>query len=157
MSHVKNIAIVGGAGQSGSHIVKSLLELGKFNVTAITRSESSSAFPSAVKVHKGSYDSVKFLESALQNQEVFIIILATTAPKDLQTRLIKAAAAASVPWVLPCEFGPDADSEELKKGVPFLAMKKYYRDQIEGLGKSSWISFNCGLWFDFVGYLSSPL
>jgi hypothetical protein len=71
--------------------------------------------------------------------------------------LIKAAAAASVPWVLSCEFGPDADSEEFKKGVPFLAMKKYYRDQIEGLGKSSWISFNCELWFDFVGCLSSPL
>jgi uncharacterized protein YbjT (DUF2867 family) len=157
MSHVKNIAIVGGAGQSGSHIVKSLLDSGKFNVTAITRSESSSTFPSAVKVHQGSYDSVKFLESALRDQEVFIIILGTTAPKDLQTRLIKAAAAASVPWILPCEFGPDADSEELNKGVPFLAAKKYYRDQIEELGKSSWISFNCGLWFDFVRYRSSHL
>jgi hypothetical protein len=157
MSHVKNIAIVGGAGQSGSHIVKSLLESGKFDVTAITRSESSSTFPSAVKVHKGSYDSEEFLESALQEQEVFIIILGTTAPKDLQTRLIKAASAASVPWILPCEFGPDADSEELNKGLPILAAKKYYRDQIENFGKSSWISFNCGFWFDFVRCRSSHL
>jgi saccharopine dehydrogenase-like NADP-dependent oxidoreductase len=155
MSHLKNIAIVGGAGQSGSPIVKSLLESGKFNVTAITRSESSSTFPSAVKVHKGSYNSEEFLESALQGQEVFIIILGTTAPKDLQIPLIKAAAAASVQWILPCEFGPDADSEELIKGVPFLASKKYYRDQIEEFGKSNWISFNCGLWFDFVRYHSS--
>ena len=158
MSRLKNIAIVGGAGQSGSPIVKSLLESGKFNVTAITRSESSSTFPSSVKVHKGSYDSEEFLESALQGQEVFIIVLATTAPTDLQTRLIKAAAAASVSWILPCEFGPDAASEELNKVVAFLASKKYYRDQIEELGKSSWISFNSGLWFDFVCYLffSSP-
>jgi dihydrodipicolinate reductase len=154
MSHLKNIAIVGGAGQSGSPIVKSLLETGKFNVTAITRSESSSTFPSAVKVHKGRYDSEEFLEFALQGQEVLIIILGTTALKDLQTHMIMAAAAASVPWILPCEFGPDADSEELSKGVPFLVTKKYYRDQIEELGKSSWISFNCGLWFDFVRYLT---
>ena len=83
MSHLKNIAIVGGAGQSGSPIVKSLLESGKFNVTAITRSESSSNFSPAVKVHKGSYASEEFLESALQGQEVLIIILGTTAPKDL--------------------------------------------------------------------------
>ena len=144
MSQVKNIAIVGGSGQQGSPIVKALVASGKFIVTAITRSESSSTFPSEVKVTRGDY-SDEFFESALESQDALIIILGVTAPKDLQSRITKAAAVASVPWVLPCEFGPDGASRQLMEGVPYLASKKKERDEIEALGKSSWIGIVCGL------------
>lgn len=72
-------------------------------MTAITRDESTSSFPAGVKVQRGSYTSDEFLVSALQDQDVFTAILVPMAPKDLQSGLIKAAAAAGVPWILPNE------------------------------------------------------
>jgi len=149
MSQVKNIAIVGGSGQQGSSVVKAFVTSGKFVLTAVTRSESSSTFPSEVKVARGDY-SDEFFESTFNGQDVLIIILGVTAPKDLQSRMIKAAAAASVSWVLPCEFGPDSANSQLMEGIPFLGLKKKERDEIEALGKSSWIGIVCGLWFDSV-------
>lgn len=152
MSHVQNIAIVGGSGQCGSPILESLLASEQFTVTAITRAESISTFPSAVKVQKGNYSSLEFFQSALQNQDVLIIVLSGTAPKNLQSRIITAAAAASVQWILPCEFSPDTGSAAMCEGVSVLGSKKQYRDQIEDLGKSNWIGFVTGLWFDYVRF-----
>lgn len=149
MSHVKNIAILGGSGNAGSQMVKYLLESGKFNVTAITRSESSATFPSEVKVQKGDLTSHDFLVSALKGQDVFIITLAGTTKEDTQHRLIEAAAAANVPWVLPNEYGSDTDHPIMKE-VPILASKQQYLDKIESLGKSSWIGLVTGLWADYV-------
>jgi hypothetical protein len=153
MSHVKSIAIVGASGQAGTPILNALISTQGFTLTAITRAESSSTFPSSVKVRKGDYTSDSFLESAVQGQDVLIILLAPMAPKDLQSRFITAAAKTGVPWVLPCEFGPDTGNPNMSQGVPILASKKGYRDQIETLGKSSWIGLICGLWFDFVRHL----
>ncbi|RDW75792.1 hypothetical protein BP5796_06613 [Coleophoma crateriformis] len=131
MSHLKNIAIVGGSGHAGTPI------------------DSTSTFPDGVQIQKGDYSSLEFLTSALQEQDVLIILLAGLAPKDLQTRLIDAAAAAGVPWVLPCEFSPDTSNPLMADCISVLKEKKNYRDQIETLGKSSWIAVVTGLWFDY--------
>lgn len=150
MSHVKNIAIIGGSGNVGSPILKALLATSKFAVTAITRSDSSSTFSADVKIQRGDYNSEEFFVSALQNQDVLIIILAAQAPKDLQGRIIEAAGKARVEYIFPCEFGPDTGSKEMAEGVFFLGAKKVQRDQIEGLKNSSWIGYICGLWYDWV-------
>ena len=156
MSPIKNIAIVGASGQSGTHILDSLLSTNTFKLTAITRSSSNATFPPSVEVQRGVYDSDAFFESALQGQDVLIVVLAGTAPKDLQSRLIKAAAAARVPWMLPCEFGPDSANPEITKEMAFLASKKVYRDEVEALGESSWIGVVTGFWFDFVSRSYHP-
>lgn len=135
-------------------MIKALVESGKFHITAITRTESESTFPSTIQVRRGNYDSEGFLKSSFRDQEVLIIILATTAPKDLQSRLIKAATMVSVPWILPCEFGPDTGSPAMNMAVSFLGSKKQFRDQIEASGSSNWIAVVNGLWFDFVISLS---
>ena len=102
---------------------------------------------------RGDYDSQGFLESSLRNQEALITILATTAPKDLAGRIIDAAITASVPYILPTEFGPDTANTELVNAVPFFGPKKAFRDQIEASKTSSFIAVINGLWFDFVGTL----
>jgi hypothetical protein len=58
-----------------SHIVDALLESNKFIVTAITRDDSSSTFPTTVKVQRGDYSLSDFLISALQGQDALIIFL----------------------------------------------------------------------------------
>lgn len=159
MSQVKNIAVVGAGGQAGSSIVKALLETSKFNVTALTREDSSSSFPPSVQVKKGDYKSPEFLASALQGQDALIITLAFGVPEEIQHRLIEAAAAAGVAYVIPNEYGSDTANPKILEAIPMLQTKTQYREKIQSLGKSSWIAVINGYWTDFVRTLphGSPL
>lgn len=103
---------------------------------------------------KGDYESEDFLVSALKGQDMFIIILAFTAPPDVQTKLIEAAAKAGVPWVIPCEFGSDNGNKDMSAAVPINSVKAGYREKIESLGKSSWIGIVNNPWFEYVSILA---
>ncbi|KAI9702752.1 MAG: hypothetical protein M1836_007966 [Candelina mexicana] len=148
--HVKKIAIVGASGRVGGEILKGLLQANAFTITVLSRDDSTATFDANVILKKGSYDSLSFLESALQGQDVLVITLAGTVPPDVQSNLIKAAAAAKVPWILPNEYGQDGDNPNVNKAVPMIkVMKEGYRREIEELGVSQWIGVACSLWFDF--------
>ncbi|MCJ1313038.1 hypothetical protein MMC25_006714 [Agyrium rufum] len=149
MASVKNIAVVGASGRVGGEILKSLLDCGTFNVTAVSRQESTATFKPNVAVKKADYASVESLESVFKGQEVVIITLQGRCPPEIQSNMIKAAANVGVPWVLPNEYGQDLSNEKLIEGVEILAHKKVYRDEIEKLGRSSWIGICSNLWYDF--------
>ncbi|KAI4169577.1 MAG: hypothetical protein LQ343_005597 [Gyalolechia ehrenbergii] len=148
-NHIKNVAIVGAAGYSGKYIVESLLRNGKHNITAITREGGTSQIPSGITVKKVKYDDHPALVEALRGQDALIITMGVRAPPDQQTKLIEAAAAANVPWILPNEFGNDNANEKLRNDVAVNADKTQYRELIEKLGKSSWIGICCGFWYEF--------
>jgi uncharacterized protein YbjT (DUF2867 family) len=116
----RNIAMVGGSGQVGTPTVAALLDVGIHTITAITRAESTSSFPPTVKVLKGCYDNVAFITSALQGQDILILLLGVTAPPNVGINFIDAAAKVGVPWVLPTEFGCDIGNEKLRDKVPNL-------------------------------------
>ena len=75
--------------------------------------------------------------------------MAVSAPPEAQTRLIEAAAAAGVPWVLPNEWGPDGTNVQLGKDILLGEKQTKYRAQIEKLGKSSWIGIACSFWYEY--------
>lgn len=131
-------------------MLKSLLQCGIFSLTAISRQDSSATFAPNVTVKKGDYTSLEFLESALKGQDVLIITLAGTAPSDIQTNFIKAAAKVGVPWILPNEYGSDGANDEVSNAVAIIGSKRQFINQIEELGKSSWIGVVNNPWFDFV-------
>ncbi|KAL5331740.1 hypothetical protein ACEPPN_001277 [Leptodophora sp. 'Broadleaf-Isolate-01'] len=79
MSSIKNVAIVGAAGDLGGPILKAVVDSGKFNVTVITRPSSTSIFPSSLKVIKADYTSVDSLTSALHGQDA--VVSASAEPK----------------------------------------------------------------------------
>ncbi|KAL9130565.1 MAG: hypothetical protein Q9217_001278 [Psora testacea] len=147
--HVRNIAVVGASGLVGGEILKSLLHSGTFNVTVLSRQNSTATFAPGITVKKGDYKSSDFLESALRGQDVLIITLAVTTSPEVQSDLIKAAAKAGVPWILPNEYGQDGANAELSEAVIFLGHKAKYRNEIEELGRSSWIGVASNLWFDY--------
>jgi hypothetical protein len=126
-----------------------LLKIGKHKITAITRADSTSKLPSGVEVKKVNYDDPSSLIEALKGQEVLVITMAATAPPEQQTKLIDAAAAANVPWVLPNEYGGDPTEVEMQKDSFIGERKAKYRDYIEKLGKSSWIGIICNFWYEF--------
>lgn len=145
----RKITVVGGSGNIGSHIVTALAASGIHEVSVISRPESTQAeFPASVEVHRGAYDDETFLGSALAGQDVLIITLGFQA-QDAQKPLIRAAARAGVPYVVPCEFGSDPTNEPLCREVFFMNAKKPYRDLIEALGVSSWIGVVNNPWFDY--------
>lgn len=75
--------------------------------------------------------------------------MAITAPPEQQSKLIEAAAAIEVPWVLPDEWGIDGENWELGKDTLLGEMKTKYRAHIEKFGKSSWIGIACSFWYEY--------
>jgi predicted CoA-binding protein len=151
-NRVTNIAIVGASGNIGSHIVSALLAKQRFRITAISRNESQASFPDEIAVAKVNYDNHESLTEAFKNQDALIITLSVFVASDTQTKLIRAAADAGVPWILPNEFGmyntEAAQNETIGPG------KSDVRKLIESTGVSSWIGITCGYWYEFS--LSAP-
>jgi hypothetical protein len=102
-----------------------------------------------MEVKKVNYDDQSSLVEALQGQEVLIITMAVTAPRDQETKLIEAAATANVPWVMPNEYGCDATDPELAKDILIAEARIKHRNHIEKLGKSSWVGLVCSFWYEF--------
>ncbi|KAI1802336.1 NAD(P)-binding protein [Daldinia bambusicola] len=150
INHVKNIAIVGATGTVGASMVAELLKLGKHEITAITRksSQAASHIPKGVKVAKVDYDDESTLIDGLKGQDVLIITMDTRAPPDTQSKLIRAAATANVPYVLPNEWGCDMTDEAMGKDILLGELELSTRKLVEELGKSSWIGVTTGFWYE---------
>ncbi|KIW23596.1 uncharacterized protein PV07_11783 [Cladophialophora immunda] len=148
-NYVENIAIVGAGGQVGEYIARALLKTGKHRLTAITRADSNSTVPEGMAVKKVNYEDQATLVDALRGQDVLIITMAVTAPPDTETKLVDAAAAAGVPWVLPNEYSSDPRNKTLQHEIVIGDHKDVTRRHIEELGVSAWISFTCSFWYEY--------
>ena len=136
-------------GQVGEFIVEEILKIEKHKITAITREGSTNKIPDGVHVKKVNYDDQSSLVEALKGQDALIITMGVMAPPDQQSKLIEAAATAGVPWVLPNEYGNEGVNEQAGKDIFIGPAKKAARDQVEKLGKSSWIGIICGFWYEW--------
>jgi hypothetical protein len=150
-NRLKNIAVVGASGTIGSHIVSALLSRNQFNITAITRSNSNGTFPKGIKVAHIDYNDPDTIISALKGHDALIITMSVSAARDTQEKLIRAAADASVPWLLPNEFGM-YNTEEAQKDT-IGDGKTQARELVASLG-SSWVGVTCGFWYEYS--LSAP-
>src|SRR5579871_5051589 len=99
--HLSNYYQAGG--QIGKFITEHLLKNGKHQLTAITREGSSSVIPDGLTVKHVDYNSHESLVTALKGQDCLIITLSVFAPEDQHAKLVKAAADAGVPWIVPNE------------------------------------------------------
>ncbi|KAJ4373694.1 hypothetical protein N0V86_007837 [Didymella sp. IMI 355093] len=151
-SSINNIAVVGVTGNIGTYITRALLAKNRFSITAISRPDSKAEFPSKIKVARVDYGDHSSMVEALRGHDALVITTSVWAPKDTSEKLIKAAAAAGVPWILPNEFGMSNTEEAANETIG--PGKKQDRDLIESLGVSSWIGISCGFWYEHS--LSSP-
>jgi NmrA-like family len=134
----------------GAYITEALVKTGIHHVTAITRPDSKNKMPSGVIVKRSEYDDAAALTEALRGQDVLIITMNVMAPKDSQTKLIDAAAAAGVPWILPNQWGSvDPTHALLRKESLIGEGARAVREYIESKGVSSWIDVTCGFWYEF--------
>ena len=151
-NHVKNVAIVGAGGRSGSVIADALIKANKHRVTAITRSGSTNTMPSGLHaVQRTDYDDHSSLVKALQGQEALIITMNVTAPPESQFKLIDAAVEAGVKWIMPNEWGTDQSKVEASKDTFLFERLLSVRQHIEKVGgeKTAWVGLCCGAWYEF--------
>ena len=157
-AHIKNVALVGASGNLGSLVPKSLIEACRFNITILTRQESSSSasFPKdlSITIKQGSYEDPSFLASAFANIEAVVLALHWSAVPVTEIHLIEAAAAAGVRWIFPAEFGSDTGNEVMVSAVPLHPPKIAPRVKAEEVG-SRWIGVVTNPWFDFVSWVAS--
>lgn len=123
--------------------------MGKHTITALTRVGSTAQLPAGVRRAEIDYDDEATLVAALRGQDFLAITLSPGAAPDAELKLIRAAAAAGVPYVMPNAYGPDPTNEammtEIVVGRPFFAA----RAEIERLGASRWIALGCGFWYEW--------
>lgn len=146
--HLKNIAFIGASGNLGSKTLDALLKEDKHSITVITRSSSTVDYDSRVHVHKGEYQDAAFLESALQDQDVLVIMLGFAGLGD-QDAMIQAAAKAGVKYILPTTYGGAIGDDRHVKAIPLFQEKRDVHDRIEALGME-WIGVVTNSWTDYV-------
>jgi uncharacterized protein YbjT (DUF2867 family) len=119
----KNVLLVGAAGDLGKHILTGLLADSTFDVTVLTRINSTSSFPSNVKVIKIDYSNKDALKKALTGQDVIISTIGNDGilAKFDQT-LVEAAIEAGVKWFIPSEFTGDTSHPDVSS-LTFMTAK----------------------------------
>ncbi|KAK3302865.1 uncharacterized protein B0T15DRAFT_437868 [Chaetomium strumarium] len=143
----EKIAIVGATGHIGQIFVSELLKTGKHTITALTRAESKGTPPESVKRVQVNYNDQETLVAALRGQDFLIITLAVRAPPDTHRKLVRAAAATGVPYVMPSFYGSDIRNPKLASEA-FGAVIKAQLDEMESLGLS-YVSLACGTWYEW--------
>jgi ketopantoate reductase len=135
----------------GSHIANQLLKTGKHVVTAITRPNSTNQFDANVKVSRVDYggDDDTALVEALRGQQVLIITMSVTAPRDTTIKLVRAAAKAGVAYVLPNWFGHDPANDKLCDESMLKQSRDSITAEISGLGEISYLLLVCNFWYEF--------
>jgi hypothetical protein len=138
-------------GQFGKHLTEALLKTGKHTVTAITRTNSTNKLPEGVRVVRADYSGVNLeaLVDALQGQQVLIVTMAVVAPRDTVSKLVRAAAKAGVPYVMPNWFGHDASNKKLCDDSMLSPTSEVIHAEIQSLGMSANIRLVCNFWYEF--------
>ncbi|KAI0390785.1 NAD(P)-binding protein [Xylariaceae sp. FL0594] len=161
---IKNVAVVGGSGNLGQHIVRELLHAG-FTVTVLKRSSTSSTtsttttFPGDVQTREiADYTSIPSLTAALEGQDAVVCTISTGASiAGVQKPLVDAAVAAGVRRFVPSEFG--INTRFLEDGP----IKRILGGKLETLGylhemhkrekekgrSFTWTGISTGLFFDW--------
>jgi len=118
-------------------------------VTALTRADSTNKLPPGVKSIIVNYDDETSLVSALKGQQFLIITISVIAPRDTQSKLVRAADKAGVPYVMPNWYGSDFTNEELRKAIRLGDTARSIVDEIESLSVSKWVMLACSFWYEF--------
>ncbi|KAH1359733.1 hypothetical protein KXW29_007311 [Aspergillus fumigatus] len=153
----KNIVLVG-AGNIGRIILRGLEDSSQFNITVLSRKESSAVFPDSVNVWKTDY-SKSDLEAAFTGQDVVISALGALGFTE-QRKLVDAAVQSGVKRFLPSEFSCNSQNGAVIELLPLFQQKAdiiQYLKSKESTGLT-WTSLVTSLLFDwglengFLGY-----
>lgn len=140
------------SGNIGRPILKALLESNLFNVTVISRHESSATFPEGVTVVKSDF-SPSHLEQTFRGNDAVVSTISTTAVGE-QINIVDAASKAGVKRFITSDFGSDVSDPAVLKAVPILGGKKVVVDHLRSKEKDglTWSAIVNGAFTSFVSF-----
>lgn len=74
--------------------------------------------------------------------------MAPTAPRDTHSKVVRAAAKAGIPYVMPNSYASDIEDIKLGQDTLMGPAAQAQRDEIERLGMQ-WVAVCCGFWYDY--------
>ena len=127
-----------------------MLKTGKHTITALTRPDSKSTPPAGVKTVHVNYedDDGESMTAALKGHQFLIITLSVFAPPDTHGKIVKAAAKAGVPYIMPNVYGFDLQNKKLGEESMYGLTGLEYCAEIESLG-ASYVAMVCGFWYEW--------
>ncbi|KAJ4128828.1 hypothetical protein NW768_007347 [Fusarium equiseti] len=147
---IQKVAVIGGSGLLGSKVVDSLINAG-FQVTAISRNQSTATFPGNVTVKRVDITSVDSIKDAVTGQDAVVSTVTTMAAGGQKT-VIDAVISARVPRFIPSEFGIPSRQNRNSKIGKLLGAKIENTDYLIELAEKydwfSWTGFSPGLFLD---------
>ncbi|KAI1821622.1 NAD(P)-binding protein [Xylaria intraflava] len=149
--YLKNVAILGATGRLGSRFVEELAKTGKHNITALTRDAGGKKLPDGVQVVGVDYSDEAALVAALKGKDFLAILLPATAPPQTHTAIVKAAAKAGVPYVMPNAYGSSDTHESTAEPGPPGYINQVFIDKLKECRSFgvNYISMGCGFWYDW--------
>lgn len=115
----------------------------------MTRIGSQIEVPEGVKVVEIDYNDESSLVAALTGQDFLVITLSLTAPPDVHSKLVRAAAKAGVPYIVPNAYGIDFYGKpKLLEDIPALQYILANVKEIEDVG-AHWIGLTPNFWFEY--------
>lgn len=146
---IKNVMVLGAGGNLGPAVLQALD--GLFTVSILSRTSSSSTFPSKFKIHTiaDSYPTEALL-NIFKGQDAIVSCMSPWVT-ELQKRVIAAAVEAGVKHFIPAEFGNDTTNANGAAILPPLQIRadivSYLKEQEQsGL---SWTAIVTGSFFDW--------
>ncbi|PNW76810.1 hypothetical protein CHLRE_11g477200v5 [Chlamydomonas reinhardtii] len=132
------VAVIGGSGLLGKHIVNGLLENGHYDVTVVSRKggDDSKLAPfvaKGAKIAHVDYNEQASLVVALKGQEIVISTVGAAALSE-QPKYIEAAKAAGVRRFVPSEFGFDSGAPGVREYFPAMGYKYATQDALRASG-----------------------
>ncbi|KAM0231547.1 hypothetical protein ACHAPO_008395 [Fusarium lateritium] len=153
MSAIRNVAIVGAGGHIGGVFARSLIQAGKHKVTALSRYDSKSQLPIGANVVKVNYDDVKSIAEALNGQHFLVITLAAAAPEETHAKIVRAAAEAGVPYVMPNAFSYPISQDNINEQDLYTnVITKGIGNRVSEIQRSGAASvvLCCGFWYEWT-------
>jgi len=147
-NRIERVAIVGAGGNLGKHFPEELIKTGKHTVTAVTRLDSKSTLPGGVKIARVNYDDEDALVSTLKGQQFLVITLSARGPPETHSKIVKAAAKAGVPYVMPNVYGYDILNKTLCEENLYGTRSIQLCHEVESLGVA-YIAMVCGFWYEW--------
>ncbi|KAI9831847.1 MAG: hypothetical protein M1826_002879 [Phylliscum demangeonii] len=149
MSQIKNVVLLGGTGNLGSHVLAALVKSKKFNVTVVSRKDSKATFDASQKVVKVDY-TLDALAKAFDGQDA----VSCTIHAGDEKLIIDAAVKAGVKRYLPSEFGADTTNKKAQEICPLLKPKTEIVEYLQSKAKEhpdfSWTAVQCGGFYDWA-------
>ncbi|KAI1370234.1 putative isoflavone reductase like protein P3 [Hypoxylon crocopeplum] len=127
---IRNVAVAGGTGLLGTHVLRCLAQSARFNVTLLNRTERDD-IPPGVELAIVDYGDRDSLAKALEGQDAVV----STLPREatlLQLPLVDAAVTAGVKRFIPSEFGANLQNHKSRRLLNYknkVQVEEYLEEQ----------------------------